>query len=93
MPALLMTLLGAFASSFLFRVLAGAGLGVYSYIKIQEYMNNFINAVGPVLSNLPSTFLNLLALAGFDKYLSLCLSALTVATFIFTMKLFVGRSS
>lgn len=93
MPALIMVLLGSFASSFFVRALLGAGLAVFSYRKIQEYMDNFINSVGPVLSNLPSTFLNLLALAGFDKYLSLCLSALTVATFIFTMKLFVGRSS
>lgn len=93
MPQLLMTLLGAFASSFLFRVLGGAGLAVFSYTKIEEYINLFINAVGQQLSNLPATFLQLLALAGVDKYLSITLSALTAATFIMTMKIFVGRSS
>lgn len=93
MPQLIMTLLAAFASSFLFRVLGGAGLAIFSYSKIEQYMNLFINSVGQQLSQLPSTFLNLLALAGFDKYLSISLSALSAATFILTMKLFVGRSS
>ena len=87
-----MTLLGAFASSFLFRIFAGAGLAVYSYVKIEEYMNLFINSVGQQMSRLPGTFLQLLALAGFDKYLSITLSALTAATFIMTMKIFVGKS-
>lgn len=93
MPQMLITVLIWFASSLAFRVLSGAGLAIYSYTKIEEYMNLFINSVGQQMSRLPATFLNILALAGVDKYLSIVLSALTVATFIFTMKIFVARNS
>lgn len=92
MPQVIVTILIWFASSLAFRVLAGAGLGIFSYVQIEKYMNLFINSVGQQLSLLPATFLQLLALAGFDKYLSICLSALTIATFIMTMKIFVGKS-
>lgn len=92
MPQIIITILIWFASSLVSRVLFGAGLAVYSYTKIEEYMNLFINTVGQQMSRLPASFLQLAAIAGFDKYLSIVLSALTVATFIMTMKIFVARS-
>lgn len=93
MPQIILAILGSFASSLVFRLVTGAGLAVYSYAKIQEYMDLFINSIIQQTSRLPASFLQLLALAGFDKYLSIVLSALTVATFIMTMKLFVAKSS
>lgn len=93
MPQILITILASFASSFLFRIVAGAGIAVYSYTKIQQYMDLFINSVIQQTSRLPASFLQLLALAGFDKYLSIVLCALSAATFILAMKLFVGKSS
>ncbi|ESK51863.1 DUF2523 family protein [Acinetobacter tjernbergiae] len=93
MPQIILAILGSFASSFLFRILAGAGISVYSYTKIQQYMDLFINSIIQQTSRLPASFLQLLGLAGFDTYLSIVLCALSAATFIIAMKLFVGKSA
>ena len=91
MPAVLLTILSTLLASFLSRILLGAGLAVFSYTQINKYMDQFIAQVASYLNGLPVSFLQLASLGGLDFYISVVLSALSSATFIFTMKVFVAR--
>lgn len=57
------------------RVLFSIGLGVVSYVGVTALMNQLVDMVHQELGGITSDVLHVVGMAGFDVFLSLCLSA------------------
>ncbi len=57
------------------RILWSLGLGVVSYIGVTALMNQLVTLVHNQIGGITSDVLHLIGMAGFDVFLSLCLSA------------------
>jgi len=69
------TFLAAAAGGIVARVLFSIGLGVVSYVGVTSLMNELVSRVHNELGGVASDVMHLVGLAGFDTFLSLCLSA------------------
>lgn len=92
MPAILITILTAFASSLVARLLLGAGLAFVSYTFINDLVIQAQNAVGGLLNNLPADILGILGILKIPQAISVVMSAIGIAAFIKSAKVFLGKS-
>lgn len=92
MPAILITILTAFASSLVARLLLGAGLAFVSYTFINDLVAQAQNAVRGLLNNLPADILGILGILKIPQAISVVMSAMGIAAFIKSSKVFLGRS-
>lgn len=92
MPAILITILTAFASSLVARLLLGAGLAFVSYTFINDLVAQAQNAVRGLLNNLPADILGILGILKIPQAISVVMSAMGIAAFIKSAKVFLGRS-
>lgn len=92
MPLLLTPILIWFASSLVARVLLGAGLGFITFRFLTTLTENLKNAVISTVSGLPADIINIIGLLNLDMYLSIILSAMTMAAFIASSKLALGKT-
>lgn len=92
MPAILITILTAFASSLVARLLLGAGLAFVSYTFINDLVAQAQTAIGGLLNNLPADILGLLGILKIPQAISVVMSAMGIAAFIKSAKVFLGRS-
>lgn len=92
MPVALVPILIWFASSLVARVLLGAGLGFVTFQFLTTLTENLKNAVLSTVSGLPADILNVIGLLNLDLYLSIILSAMTMAAFITSSKLALGKT-
>lgn len=92
MPALLIPIFVWIASSIVARCLLGAGLGLFTYSAIDKAFKKFVQMMTEQVNNIPSDVLSLCSLLGIDYYISVCLGALSCATFILVAKVFVGKA-
>lgn len=93
MPAVLIQILAAFASSLVARLLLGAGLAFFTYDWINDLVESAQNEMAGLLNNLPSDVLGLISILKLPQALSVVISALGVAAFIKSSKVFLGRAS
>ncbi|USA44941.1 DUF2523 domain-containing protein [Acinetobacter sp. C26M] len=91
MPALLITILTAFASSLVARLLLGAGLAFVTYNWINDIVANIQLEIGHLFNGLPADFLGLISILKIPQAVSVVVSALGLAAFIKTSKVFLGR--
>lgn len=82
MPAFLLPVLYIFASSFLSRVLVGAGLGLATASFVLTFVNYYIDKAINNLNGAGAAVLGLLGLSGTDVALSIVLGALVARTTI-----------
>lgn len=93
MPAVLVTILTAFASSLVARLLLGAGLAIFTYNFVDDIVIQAQNETTGLLNNLPSDVIGLVSILKIPQALSVIFSALGVAAFIKTSKVVLGRAS
>ncbi|WP_119055449.1 DUF2523 domain-containing protein [Acinetobacter colistiniresistens] len=93
MPAIIITILTAFASSLVARMLLGAGLAFLTYDWINDLVLQAQNEMAGLFNNLPSDVLGLISILKIPNALSVIMSAIGISTFIKTSKVFLGRSS
>lgn len=93
MPAILITILASFASSLVARLLLGAGLAFLSFNWINDLVLLAQNEMVGLMNNLPSDILGLISILKIPQALSVIMSAMGIASFIKTSKVFLGRST
>ncbi|MFW1958245.1 DUF2523 family protein [Acinetobacter guillouiae] len=90
MPALLAWFAGFLINSLILRLTVGAGLTLISFHFVNDLMNTAQEMVKTSLYGLPSVALGFIRLYQIDKCISVILSALTLAAYIKTARVFVG---
>ena len=93
MPAVLITILTAFVSSLVARMLLGAGLAIFTYNFVDDLVLQAQNEMHGLLNNLPSDIIGLISILKVPQALSVIMSALGIAAFIKTSKVFLGRAT
>lgn len=83
----------AFASSLVARLLLGAGLAFFTYRQIDSIVAHIQNEIGNLLGGLPADVLGLISIMKIPQSLSVVLSALGLAAFIKSSKMFLGRAN
>lgn len=93
MPAIVIPILMAFASSLVARMLLGAGLAFYTYSWVGDLVQNAQNEMYGLMGNLPSDILGLISILKIPQALSVVMSAIGTVAFIKAAKVFLGRAT
>jgi hypothetical protein len=92
MPAVLIPILAAFASSLVARLLLGAGLIFYVYNWIDDLVQQAQQQMQGLLNNLPSDIIGLISILKVPQSLGVVMSAIGIVAFIKSTKVFLGRA-
>lgn len=92
MPAILVTILTAFLSSFIAKILLGAGLAYLSYTWINDLVLSAQQQMQGLYSNLPSDVIAIFTVLQIPQSLSILISAIGLAAFIKSSKLALGKA-
>lgn len=90
MGRLLALVLGYALSSFVLKLFATLGIGVFTYVGLITLVENFLDLIQPMMSGLPAYLLDILAIAGVPEGLSVVCSALLTRAAINAARAFVG---
>lgn len=90
MPAILITILTAFASSLIAKMLLGAGLAFLSYTFVNDMVASAQAEMMGLYGNLPSNIIGVLGILKIPQALSVIMSAIGTAAFIKTSKVALG---
>lgn len=91
MPAILIYILTAFVSSFVAKLLLGAGLAFLSYTWINDLVLMAQTEMLGLYSGLPSDFIGLISILKIPQAISIIMSAIGTAAFIKSSKLALGK--
>ena len=91
MPAILVTILTAFASKLVVKMMIGAGIVFLSYTYTNDRVAQAQAAMQGLYSNIPANIMGILGILKIPQSLSVCMSAIGIATFIKSTKLMLGR--
>lgn len=92
MPAVLIAIASAVISSLLARLLLGAGLAVFTYTWINDLVANAQNQMMGLFHNIPASIFGLISILQIPQALSVLMSAIGIASFIRTSKIFIGKA-
>lgn len=92
MPQLLITILAAFASSLVAKLLLGAGLAFISYTFINDIVMQAQNAMLGLYNNVPADIVGIMGILKIPQALSVIMSAIGTAAFIKSSKLALGKA-
>ncbi|MFH7804755.1 DUF2523 domain-containing protein [Acinetobacter sp. BSP-53] len=92
MPQLLITILAAFASSLVAKLLLGAGLAFISYTFINDLVMQAQNAMLGLYNNVPADIMGIMGILKIPQALSVIMSAIGTAAFIKSSKLALGKA-
>lgn len=92
MAKLLTFILTSLVSSLIARLLLGAGLSIVTYKFINDLVDQAKFAIGSALHSLPSDVLSFIQLLKIDLCLSILMSAIAIAAYIKSAKIFIGKS-
>jgi hypothetical protein len=96
MPAFLLRLamwfMASFASSFILKILVGAGLAVYTYSKVDDLVAMAQSEMQSLYGNLPADVLGVLGILKIPQSMSVIMSAMAIAAFIKMSKVFIGKA-
>ena len=90
MPAVLIKILTAFASSLIAKLLLGAGLAFLSYSFVNDMVLAAQSQMIGLYGNLPSNIVGVLGILKIPQALSILMSAIGTAAFIKTSKVALG---
>ncbi len=91
MPAILVTILTAFASKLVARMMIGAGIVFISYTYTNDLVAQAQASMLGLYSNIPSNIMGVLGILKIPQSLSVVMSAIGIATFIKSTKLALGK--
>ena len=91
MPQLLITILAAFASSLVAKLLLGAGLAFVSYTFINDLVMQAQNSMLGLYNNLPADIIGVMGILKIPQALSVIMSAIGTAALIKSSKLAIGK--
>jgi hypothetical protein len=92
MYGVIIQILIAFVNSFGARLLLGAGFAVFTYDFVDDLVLQAQSEMQVLLGSLPSDILGLISLLKIPQSLSVVMSALAIAAFIKSAKVFLGKS-
>lgn len=92
MPQLLITILAAFASSLVAKLLLGAGLAFISYTFINDLVMQAQNVMLGLYNNVPADIVGIMGILKIPQALSVIMSAIGTAAFIKSSKLALGKA-
>lgn len=92
MPQLLITILAAFASSLVAKLLLGAGLAFISYTFINDLVMQAQNVMLGLYNNVPADIMGIMGILKIPQALSVIMSAIGTAAFIKSSKLALGKA-
>lgn len=92
MPAILVTILTAFLSSFIAKIFLGAGLAFLTYTWVNDLVLLAQQQMVGLANQLPSDVLGVLSILQIPQGLSIIMSAIGTAAFIKTSKIAIGRN-
>ena len=85
-------ILMAFAGSLVARLLLGASLSLFTYDFVDDLVTQAQQEMQGLLGSLPSDILGLVSLLKIPQSLSVVMSALGIAAFIKTAKVYLGKA-
>jgi len=85
-------ILMAFAGSLVARLLLGASLALFTYDFVDDLVTQAQQEMQGLLGSLPSDILGLVSLLKIPQSLSVVMSALGIAAFIKTAKVYLGKA-
>lgn len=85
-------ILMAFAGSLVARLLLGASLALFTYDFVDDLVTQAQHEMQGLLGSLPSDILGLVSLLKIPQSLSVVMSALGIAAFIKTAKVYLGKA-
>ena len=85
-------ILMAFAGSVVARLLLGASLALFTYDFVDDLVTQAQQEMQGLLGSLPSDILGLVSLLKIPQSLSVVMSALGIAAFIKTAKVYLGKA-
>ena len=91
MPAILVTILTAFASKLVARMMIGAGIVFLSYTYTNDLVAQAQAAMQGLYSNIPANIMGVLGILKIPQALSVIMSAIGTAAFIKSSKLAIGK--
>lgn len=91
MPAILITILAAFASSLVAKLMLGAGLAFLSFTFINDLVAQAQTAMLGLYSNIPANIMGVLGILKIPQALSVVMSSIGTAAFIKSSKLALGK--
>ena len=91
MPAILVTILTAFASKLLVKMMIGAGIVFLSYTYTNDLVAQAQVAMQGLYSNIPANIMGILGILKIPQALSVIMSAIGTAAFIKSSKLAIGK--
>lgn len=92
MPALIASVLTVLSRYLFARLLVGAGLTVITYTAINSLVDRFKDMLQGYLNNLPQSVVYVFDILNFDFYLSVVISAYSLAITIKSAKIFIGKA-
>lgn len=92
MPAVILAIVAVISRYLIARLLVGAGLSIISFTFINGLCSRLQNELRGYLYSVPSDFLYLVQILNFDFYLSVVMSAYSLAISIKTAKVFLGKA-
>ena len=91
MPAILVTILTAFASKLVVKMMIGAGIVFLSYTYTNDLVAQAQAAMQGLYSNIPANIMGILGILKIPQALSVIMSAIGTAAFIKSSKLALGK--
>lgn len=91
MPQILITILAAFPSSLVAKLLLGAGLAFISYTFINDLVMQAQNAMLGLYNNVPADIMGIMGILKIPQSLSVIMSAIGTAASIKSSKLALGK--
>ncbi|MBP1511055.1 DUF2523 domain-containing protein [Acinetobacter nosocomialis] len=92
MPAVLIAIASAVISSLLARLLLGAGLSIFTYSWINDLVASAQSSMMGLFNNIPASIFGLISILQIPQALSVLMSAIGIASFIRTSKIFIGKA-
>lgn len=90
MPAVLVTIISYALGSFVLRFFVTLGIGLFTYKGLSTLIEEMLDLISPMISTLPASLLDILALCGAPEALSIVTSAVLTRAAIKSASVFVG---
>lgn len=93
MPKFLIVIISYALGSFVLRMFTALGIGIFTYKGLYSLVEGLLDLIEPTLSQLPSSILDILAIAGVPEGLSIITSAVLTRAAIKSVSTFIGVTS
>lgn len=93
MPKFLIIIISYALGSFVLRMFAALGIGIFTYKGLYSLVEGLLDLIEPTLSQLPSSILDILSIAGVPEGLSIITSAVLTRAAIKSVSTFIGVTS